>query len=74
MECGGTAHLAQLIGPEDVLEPGDVVVYLCGECAQRWDVVVDADALTRFGVGASASLPTSMGSTSTCWWATAAFF
>jgi hypothetical protein len=46
MECGGTAHLAQLIGPEDVVEPGDVVVYLCGECAQRWDVVVDADDLT----------------------------
>ncbi len=41
MECGGTAHLAQLLGPEDRLEAGDVVVYLCGECAQRWDVVVD---------------------------------
>ena len=25
------------------LEPGDSVVYLCGECAQRWDVVVDED-------------------------------
>jgi hypothetical protein len=43
MECGGTAHLAQPIGPEDVLEAGDVVVYICGECAQRWDVVLDAD-------------------------------
>jgi hypothetical protein len=41
MECGGIAYLAQPIGPDDVLEVGDVVVYLCGECAQRWDVVVD---------------------------------
>ncbi len=45
MECGGTAHLAQPIGPEDDFEPGDSVVYLCGECAQRWDVVVDEDDL-----------------------------
>ena len=45
MECGGTAHLAQPIGPEDVFEAGDSVVYLCGECAQRWDVVIDEDDL-----------------------------
>jgi hypothetical protein len=43
MECGGTAHLAQPIGPEDMLEAGDVVVYICGECNQRWDVVLDED-------------------------------
>jgi hypothetical protein len=41
MECGGIAYLAQPIGPEDVIEEGDVLVYLCGDCAQRWDVVVD---------------------------------
>jgi hypothetical protein len=41
MECGGTASLAQPISDEDVFEPGDVVVYICGDCAQRWDVVVD---------------------------------
>lgn len=41
MECGGDAYLAQPIGPEDVVEAGDVLVYLCGACAQRWDVVVD---------------------------------
>jgi hypothetical protein len=45
MECGGTAFLLQPIGPEDVFAPGDVVVYVCGECAQRWDVVVDEDDL-----------------------------
>jgi hypothetical protein len=41
MECGGEAQLAQPIGPEDQVEAGDVLVYLCGACAQRWDVVVD---------------------------------
>ena len=41
MECGGEAHLAQPIGPDDEFEPGDVLVYLCGACAQRWDVVID---------------------------------
>jgi hypothetical protein len=26
-------------------EEGDVLVYVCGECWQRWDVVVDIDDL-----------------------------
>jgi hypothetical protein len=42
MECGGEAQLAQPIGPEDEFDAGDIVTYLCGECWQRWDVVVDA--------------------------------
>jgi hypothetical protein len=41
MECGEHAYLAQPIGPEDFFEAGDIVTYLCGTCAQRWDVVVD---------------------------------
>jgi len=41
MECGEAAYLAQPIGPEDEILPGDVVTYLCGACAQRWDVVVE---------------------------------
>ena len=45
MECGETAYLAQPIGPEDVIVEGDVLVYLCGACAQRWDVVVAAEDL-----------------------------
>ena len=43
MECGGVAYLAQTIADEDVFEAGDVVVYICGACAQRWDVVLDED-------------------------------
>ena len=45
MECGGTAQLAQLLDPEIVLQAGDVLVYICSDCNQRWDVVVDEDDL-----------------------------
>jgi len=41
MECGEAAYLAQPIGPEDEIRSGDVVTYLGGACAQRWDVVVE---------------------------------
>ena len=46
MECEGTAVLQQAISEDDVIEPGDVLVYRCPECYQRWDVVVDEDDLT----------------------------
>jgi DNA-directed RNA polymerase subunit RPC12/RpoP len=45
MECGGHAHLVQLLDPEAPPEAGDVLVYVCGDCWQRWDVVVDIDDL-----------------------------
>ncbi len=47
MECGGraTAQLVQLLDPEIELHEGDVLVYVCSDCAQRWDVVVDEDDL-----------------------------
>jgi hypothetical protein len=41
MECEGVAVLVQLPDPDETLEPGDVLVYRCPECYQRWDVVVD---------------------------------
>ena len=47
MECGGRATLVQLIDPESPPEAGDVLVYVCGDCWQRWDVVVDADDLVE---------------------------
>ena len=47
MECGETAYLAQPLGPEDVVEAGDVLVYICGTCAQRGDVVVDDEDLAE---------------------------
>ena len=45
MECGGIAVLQQLPDPDEILEPGDVLVYRCPDCYQRWDVVVDEDDL-----------------------------
>jgi DNA-directed RNA polymerase subunit RPC12/RpoP len=45
MECGGTAHLVQALDPEIPVTAGDVMVYVCGDCNQRWDVVVDEDDL-----------------------------
>jgi hypothetical protein len=45
MECGGTAYLVQAIDPEIEIVEGDVLVYVCGECNQRWDVVVDEEDL-----------------------------
>lgn len=45
MECGGEAVLAQEITEDDIIEEGDVLVYRCPDCFQRWDVVVDADDL-----------------------------
>jgi DNA-directed RNA polymerase subunit RPC12/RpoP len=49
MECGGrgTAQLVQLLDPEMPLQEGDVLVYVCSDCAQRWDVVVDEADLTE---------------------------
>ena len=48
MECGGrgTAQLVQPLDPEMTLQEGDVLVYVCSDCAQRWDVVVDEADLT----------------------------
>jgi len=47
MECTGDAFLQQPIGEEDVIQPGDVLVYRCRDCWQRWDVVVDEEDLVE---------------------------
>ncbi|HEX2576556.1 MAG TPA: hypothetical protein VHK88_09430 [Aquihabitans sp.] len=40
IDCGGTAHL--LSRPDDTgrFWPGDLVVYRCEDCMDRWDLVV----------------------------------
>jgi DNA-directed RNA polymerase subunit RPC12/RpoP len=43
VECGGRAHLITPIPTEEELEPGDVLVYRCAECLDRWDVVFEPD-------------------------------
>ena len=43
VECGGRASLLQPVGPEDELEPGDVVAYRCADCRERFDLVLTED-------------------------------
>jgi hypothetical protein len=40
IDCGGTAHL--LTRPDDTgrFWPGDLVVYRCEDCLDRWDLIV----------------------------------
>ena len=45
MECGGDAFLAQPLADDDEIEVGEIMTYICRDCAQRWDVVVDDDDL-----------------------------
>lgn len=44
IDCGGRAHL---LGepPELGWAEGDLAVYRCEDCRDRWDLVVDADDL-----------------------------
>jgi hypothetical protein len=51
VDCGGRAHLItpQLADPEDSRgdewKPGDIVTYRCEDCLDRWDLVLDDDAV-----------------------------
>ena len=45
VECGGRAHLITPIPAEEELEPGDMLVYRCAECLDRWDVVYEPDGI-----------------------------
>ena len=39
IDCGGRCHLIGY-APEDGWHPGDLVVYRCEDCLDRWDLVV----------------------------------
>jgi hypothetical protein len=46
--------MLQPLGPDDDLEPGDIVAYRCPDCEERFDVVVDIDDIDDLdGFGAS---------------------
>lgn len=47
VECGGDAHLVQEADAESPYTPGDVAVYRCGDCTERWDVVVTDEDLAE---------------------------
>jgi hypothetical protein len=51
VDCGGRAHLltpprvdVEDAGADEWL-PGDIVSYRCEDCLDRWDVVLDDDAV-----------------------------
>ena len=41
IDCLGPAYLLSSIGPEDVVEVGDIISYRCRDCNDRWDIVAD---------------------------------
>lgn len=45
VDCGGRAHLISFAPEDGEWETGDVVVYRCADCNDRWDVVLDEDDL-----------------------------
>lgn len=42
VDCGGTAHLLNL-EPEFGFQLGDLLVYRCADCGDRWDLVFEVD-------------------------------
>jgi hypothetical protein len=42
IDCGGQAHLLTL-PPEFGWQPGDLVVYRCEDCLDRWDLIIPED-------------------------------
>jgi hypothetical protein len=42
VDCGGRAHLLTE-PPEWGWQPGDLLVYRCEDCLDRWDVVIPDD-------------------------------
>ncbi|MGZ8784166.1 MAG: hypothetical protein ACXW1Y_01190 [Acidimicrobiia bacterium] len=43
VDCGGRAHLITPVPAEEELESGDVLVYRCADCLDRWDIVIERD-------------------------------
>lgn len=43
VDCGGRAHLITPVPAEEELVAGDVLVYRCEDCMDRWDIVFERD-------------------------------
>ena len=41
VECGGDAHRVSYPPPDEGFAPGDTVAYVCEDCGQRLDLVLD---------------------------------
>ena len=45
IDCGGRAHLIELKPNDGDPEPGDIAVFRCEDCNDRWDIVLEDDDL-----------------------------
>jgi len=41
IDCGGRAHLLTTWSEEDPPAAGDLAVYRCSDCLDRWDLVLE---------------------------------
>ena len=47
IDCGGRAHLISYEPEDGRWEAGDVAVYRCADCNDRWDVVLEEEDLAE---------------------------
>ena len=47
IDCGGRAHLISYEPEDGRWEAGDVAVYRCSDCNDRWDVVLEEEDLAE---------------------------
>lgn len=40
VDCGGRCYLLSHEPPDEGFQPGDIVAYRCGDCLDRWDLVI----------------------------------
>jgi hypothetical protein len=43
VDCGGTAHLLTTFDGDNPPRPGDLLVYRCSDCWDRWDVIMPGE-------------------------------
>lgn len=43
VECGGSARLISYLPPDEPLEEGSPIAYVCPDCDQRFDLVWEED-------------------------------
>ena len=43
IDCGGRCHLVSRPDETGRFWPGEIVIYRCEDCADRWDLVVPGD-------------------------------
>ena len=44
VDCGGRCFLLSHV-PDEGFEPGDIVAYRCGDCMDRWDLVLEEEGV-----------------------------